>query len=153
MGDVGETDKDTKTTRIPLVFGGFEAGEIIAKRLMKAVHPDLCHVNIKFICRNIARKRNKKAVPGSVYKVNPMFVFLTEHQYIIEVALEVWNEFDPKQREALIDHLMTRIHVETDDAGEIKTSLRSPQVQEFPEIVERHQAWSDDLQELERHIR
>lgn len=149
-GDAGETDKKQKVEKVPVCYGGFEAGEEIAERLIKDVHPYHHLVNIKFICRNIAKKKNGKLVPGNVYKVNPMYHHLTSHDFIIEVALEVWNEYNPQQRTALIDHLMMRIEiVENEQTGNIKKKLRSPDIQEFTEVIARHHTWTTELEEME----
>lgn len=152
-GDVGETNKKQKAEKIPLVYGGFDAGKEIAERLIKEVHPYHGLVNIHFICRNVAKKKGQKLVPGSVYKVNPMYQHLTGYDFIVEVALEVWNQLDPQKRTALIDHLMMRIDVsENEMTGVIKKSLRHPDVQEFTEIVERYRAWTPELEDLESAI-
>lgn len=153
-GDVGETDKKPKAVKMPLVFGGFDAGDEIARRLIKTVRPDLVEAKIQFICRNLAKKKSKRPVPGSVYKVNPMYRYLTGFDFVVEVALEVWNEYNPGQREALIDHLLMRIEsIDNDETGEIKFGLRAPEIQEFSEIIGRHQAWNSDLEELERQMK
>lgn len=152
-GDVGETDKFQKTSKIPLLFGEFEYGEQLCEQLIEKVHPFHGMIKIKFICRNIAKKKNKKPVPGSVYKVNPMYKHLTGQDFVIEIALDVWNEMNPQQREALVDHLMMRIDiVENEETGEIKCGLRSPDVQEFAEIVERHHSWTPELKTLEKSM-
>ena len=65
------------------------------------------------------------------------------------MALEVWNNLQPNQRLALVDHLLTRcVGTEDPKTGAMKYGVRPPQVQEFPEIAERHGRWSDDLIEL-----
>lgn len=153
-GDVGETDKKPKAVKMPLCFGGFDAGAEIATRLVKDVRPDLSHCKIQYICRNIAKKKSKRPVPGAIYKVNPMYRYLTGFDFIVEVALEVWNEYNPNQRVALIDHLLMRIETKDDDeSGDIKYGLRAPEIQEFAEVYARHQAWNSDLVNFESHMK
>ena len=72
-----------------------------------------------------------------------------ECDYIMTVSLDVWNDLNPNQRTALVDHLLTRcVAVEDPKTGETKYKIRPPQVQEFAEIVERYGTWNDGLVEF-----
>ena len=67
----------------------------------------------------------------------------------MEVALDQWNDMSDIQRAALIDHLLERCMGEEDErTGEIKWSIREPDVQEFTTILERHGAWHSGLSGL-----
>ena len=66
----------------------------------------------------------------------------------MEIALDQWNELADTQRKALIDHLLeccTGEEDEDDGGGDMKWSVREPDVQEFSAILRRHGAWNDDL--------
>lgn len=147
-------DKKKKSTKIPLLFDDFERGEEIAMSMIPEHHPHLATAKIKYICRNTSSKKAGRPVPGSVYKMQGKFKFLTGYDMVVEVALDVWNELRPNQRHALIDHLLTRIHGEEDEeTGDFKWKLIPPVIQEFPEVAERHGQWNDDLIDMEKALR
>ena len=80
-------------------------------------------------------------------------VFLTGYDFVLEIALEVWNEFSINQRRAIIDHLLSRCIGEEQEDGSMKWKIRPPQVQEFPEVVARHGQWNDDLVDMGKSIK
>lgn len=148
------TDKKNKTEAEPLLIGSFEAGQEIANKLIPKHHHEIASANIIYLCRNRAQKSGGRSVPGSVKKASPIERHLGAHlidgdgepDFIVTVALDVWNELNPNQRTALIDHLLTRCTGdENEKSGEMKYRVRQPQVQEFPEVAERNGRWNDDL--------
>ena len=96
--------------KMPLMFDSFKAGEEVALKLIQKYHTDLASARIQYVCRNKAKKRGEDLVPGHVYKMSPMYSFLTDCDYVVEIALDVWNHFNPNQRLAVIDHLKTRCY-------------------------------------------
>jgi hypothetical protein len=132
-----------------VLFGGFEAGESIAKELIAKHHDELAEARFKFVCRNYAAKSGGTLVPGNIYKVSGKFEYLLDCDFLVEVALEVWNDLNNHQRIALIDHFLTRCVCEVDEKTEDrKYKLRKPPVQEFPEVAERNGQWNDSLIEM-----
>lgn len=147
-------DKRQKTEKEPLIFGGFDAVEEIAKKLVSKHHSHLGSARIKYICRNRAAMRAGRPVPGNVYKMSGKFEYLVECDFVLEVALEVWNDLQPSQRIALVDHLLTRCRgEEVEESGEMKWKVVPPEVQEFSEVAERHGQWHPGLVELEKCLR
>lgn len=143
-----------KVKPIPLIFAEFEAIEEIAKELIREYHPDLATARIRYICRNKAAKKGGHPVPGSVFKMSPKYEYLVGCDFVVEVALEVWNEFNPSQRRAVVDHLLSRCAgEENEEDGEMKWKLRPPVVQEFPEVVERNGQWNNSLIDMGKSIR
>jgi hypothetical protein len=152
--DPAQRDVKQKAEKIPLLFDTFEAAEEVAKDLIPRFHPYLVEARIKYICRNKATKRAGKPVPGNVYKVSSKFEFLIDCDFILEIALEVWNDLAVNQRKALIDHLLSRcIGEEVEESGEYKWRIIPPEVQEFPEVAARHGQWHDGLINLEKSLR
>lgn len=144
-------DTREKSVSIPLLFDDHEASEEISKKLLSKYHPEIANANFKFLCRNKAATSAGTKVPGGVKKASPMERHLCggECDFIITIALDVWNEMSIDQRIALVDHLLTRcVGVEDSKTGDMKYSVRPPQVQEFPEIAERYGTWNDGLGEL-----
>lgn len=161
-------NKKEKTVSIPVLYGGMNAVKEIAEKLIPKFHDGLATAHILYVCRNKASKSGGKAVPGKTYKPSPLYKYLTmdslaaqeDHKlmdrsswpqadFIVEVALDVWNEMSPVQRTAVVDHLLSRcVGVEDEKTGEIKFAVRSPNVQEFPEVAERNGTWNEDLVEM-----
>jgi hypothetical protein len=126
----------------------------IAQKLIPKHHPHLASARIEYMCRNIAAKRGGRPVAGNVYKMTGKWEYLTERDLAVEVALEVWNDLQPHQRIALVDHLLTRIVGEEDEEnGTMKYKIVLPEVQEFAEIAERHGQWNEGLVEIEKCLR
>jgi hypothetical protein len=72
--------------------------------------------------------------------------FLLGKDFLITVALDQWNEAGMSQREALVDHLLELCTgVEDEDTGEMRWSMRTPDIQEFTSVLHRHGAWNDRL--------
>jgi hypothetical protein len=148
----------------PLIISDCEAAAEIAAKLIPKHHHELAGANIVYLCRNKAAKSAGKLVPGQVKKASPTDAHISrayfnksdmsgedsqEAHFIMTIALEVWNNLQPNQRTALIDHLLTRcVGVEDEKSGEMKYGIRPPQIQEFAEVAERHGRWNDDLSEL-----
>lgn len=141
----------------PLLFSDSEAAKEIAEKLISKHHHELASAKFIYLCRNKSAKSGGKPVPGHIKKLAPMDKHLSrsyceageEPDFVMVVALDVWNDLQPNQRVALIDHLLTRCQaVEDEKSGEMKFSIRPPQVQEFPEVVERHGRWNEDLIEM-----
>ncbi len=147
-------DKEKKSEKVPLLFDDCEAVEEFARRLIPKHHPHLGSANIRYICRNVAAKRSGKPVSGNVYKMTGKWAFLTGRDLIVEVALEVWNDLEPNQRLALVDHLLTRIvGEESEENGMMKYTIVHPEIQEFSEVAERHGQWHEGLVEFEKSLR
>lgn len=147
-------DKEERSEPTPLLFAEFPAGEEIAQKLIREYHPDLATARIRYVCRNKAARSGGLPVPGKVYKMTGKFEYLTECDFVLEIALEVWNDLQPKQRTALMDHLLSRCVGEEDEkTGEYKWRVRPPEVQEFPDVAARHGKWHEGLARIEESLR
>jgi hypothetical protein len=132
---------------MPKVYGNAETVESIATRLIPTLHPELASSRIAYTFVDKASVKNGKSVPGKIRKVTGVLEFLLEKDFLIEVGLDVWNEYSETQRDALIDHLLERcVGEEDENDGTMHWSTREPDVQEFSSILRRHGAWNDDLQ-------
>lgn len=147
-------DKEKKSEKVPLLWDEHEASEEIAKKLIPKHHSHLASAEIQYTCRNTAAKRAGKPVSGNVYKMSGKWRYLTGKDFVFEIALEVWNELEPHQRTALVDHLLTRCTgEESEENGEMKWGLRPPEIQEFSEVAERNGTWHESLVEFEKCLR
>lgn len=155
-------DRKHRSKPDPLIIADFDAARSIAQRLIPKYHSGIASANIIFLCRNKSQKQGGVPVPGTVKKASPIEHHIGSHyfdgdrgpDFIMTVALDVWNELQPNQRVALIDHLLTRCVGEEDErTGEMRYSVRPPQVQEFPEVAERNGKWNEGLAELDNCLR
>jgi hypothetical protein len=148
-------DKKQKAAPEPLIIADSESVLEIVQKLVPKYYHELVNAHILCLCRNRASKAAGTPVPGAIRKANPTEKHLAQKaggegaDYVLTVALDVWNGLQPNQRTALVDHLLARcVAIEDETTGEYKYRLRPPQVQEFPEIAARHGKWNTDLAAL-----
>lgn len=151
------TSKKQFPTAEPLIIGDMDSVKEIASKLIPKHHTHLGSANIIYLCRSKASAPGGQKSPGAVKKASPIEKHVSrayfqdgqEADFIVMVALDVWNDLAPNQRTALVDHLLTQCGGEEDPkTGEMKFRKRAPQVQEFPEVAERHGRWNTGLEEL-----
>ena len=161
----------------PLLIERFAAGKAIAEELVPKFHDELVTANIMYLCRDRAAKQGGNPVPGSAKKASLLERFLSrtyfttasdkiedpdsnvvpdvkEADFIITIALDLWNAAEASQRRAIMDHYLTRCTGEADEeSGEMKFKLRAPNVQEFPEVAERNGTYNVGLEELSNGLK
>ncbi len=132
---------------MPRIYGLAETVEQIATSILPTYHSELATARIKYIFVDKASAKNGKPVLGKARKMGGAFEFLLESDFLIEVALDCWNPASEKQRLALVDHLLECCTGDEDEeSGEMKWKTREPDVREFTSILNRHGAWTDELQ-------
>lgn len=131
---------------MPKVYGNADSVENFAKTLIPQYHPELATARIKYVFVDKASMKNGKPVLGKSRKISGVLEFLTDSDFMMEVALDQWNEQTEEQRAALVDHLLEHLTGEEDEEnGDMKWAMREPDVREFAAILRRHGAWNDDL--------
>lgn len=132
---------------MPKVYATAENVEKEAQSLIPMYHPELVEARFTYVFVDKAAMKNGKPVRGKVRRITGVLEFLLEADFLMEIALDQWNELADTQRKALIDHLLECCTGEEDenDGGAMKYSVREPDVQEFSAILRRHGAWNDDL--------
>jgi len=142
-------DKAARPKPQEIIFDDFDTAKEIVAKLISKFHPELATAEFRYICRSKAAKKAGKPISGNVYKMGGKYKHLTGVDFVIEIALDCWNDLEPTQRMALVDHLLSRcVGTEDGQNGEMKWSTRPPEVQEFPEVAERHGQWNDGLIEI-----
>lgn len=128
-------------------YGDAESVQELAERLIPKYHGELAEARIRYIFVDEASKKSGNPIPGKVRKISGALEFLLGIDFLIEVALDVWNDLTPQQRTALVDHLLERCHGEEDEknGGAMKWQVRDPDVAEFQSILQRHGAWNENL--------
>lgn len=123
-----------------------ESAEVVAQHLIPLYHPELATARIKYISVDKGSTKNGRILPGKVRRISGALEYLLECDFLVEVALDAWNELSDNQRQAAMDHLLERCTGEEDEqSGDMKWTTREPDVAEFTSILRRHGAWNDDL--------
>lgn len=133
---------------MPKVYGIAESVETIAKSLISTYHPELATAEIKYVFVDKGSMKGDRPVYGKVRKFSGSMEFLLNANFMVEIGLDHWNELSPRQRTALVDHLLeccTGEEDEEDPGAPMKWKVREPDVQEFRTILQRHGAWTEDL--------
>lgn len=156
-GPVTRDKKERSDGPQPVLYDDSDSVKEIARKLIKQYHPHLINAHFIFGCRDKAQKKSGTPSPGYVKKVSPELKWLSGAKvegddtadFILVVALECWNGMAPNQRTALVDHLLTKCQGEEDEKnGNMKWSLRPPEVQEFAEVAERNGRWNPELEHM-----
>lgn len=123
------------------------------KDLIRKHHHNLIFVEdeIQVLFKEKAGKRGGQVVLGAVSKASKKMkvVAQTDIQFIFELAADQWRLLDEDQQIALLDHLLCHCHLEEDEkSGEMKYSLKSPDLCFFTAELERHGNWRPREEEL-----
>lgn len=131
---------------MPQTYGKAEAVESIANNLIASHHPELATARFIYLFKEKAGKKGGKVVYGGVQKLSPKLSFLLEADFLMEIPLDVWNEFESPKRMAQVDHFLECCTGEEDEqTGQMTWVVREPDVHEFSSILRRHGAWTEDL--------
>ena len=123
-----------------------ESAEVIAQHVIPMYHPELATARIKYISVDKGSTKNGRILPGKIRRISGALEYLLECDFLIEIAMDAWNELSESQRQAAMDHLLERCTGEEDEnTGDMKWTTREPDVSEFTAILRRHGAWNDDL--------
>jgi hypothetical protein len=118
----------------------------IAGGLIPNYHAEIASARIKYVFVSEAAMKGGRELMGRVKKVSGFLEWAIECDFLIEVALNRWNELETHQRTALVDHLLEMCTGEEDEkSGGMRWKLREPDVQEFSSILDRHGAWHTTL--------
>lgn len=131
--------------------------ENIADDILAHHHPDLGDIEIRYVFRDKATQSGGKTVLGKARKVTGLNALLAgAHDpelgfFVIEIAHREWRLLTKSQRIALVDHELCHCTLEEDDDG-YKLALRSHDIEEFAEIIERRGLWHDDLKTVAQSV-
>lgn len=109
-------------------------------------HPDLATVaeEIVIVYREKAGKSGGQVILGTSKKVTPLANALAgeDYKFVLEIAADQWEDLTGRQREALVDHLLTACRCEEDPkSGHLKCSVAKPDIMAFRENIERYGMW------------
>lgn len=130
-------------------YSSAETVEQIAAGLIPNHHPELASARMMYCFTDSSSVKGGVEVLGKAKKLSGFTEWALERDFVIEVALDRWNELDAPQRIALVDHLLERCTGEEDEQnGSMRYKIRDPEVSEFASILGRHGAWNEALENL-----
>lgn len=117
-------------------------------------HPKLALIdkNIAVIMKAKASKSGGVPVLGKARRSPAILDVLGkgEYEFILEIAADEWQTLTNTQRDALVDHLLCSLQCEEEEGtGEVKCSIREPDVSFFYDELKRHGDWRPRPQEEE----
>jgi hypothetical protein len=112
-----------------------------AETLIEKYHPDLKRARIGFIFRSEPSVSGDKFVVGHTKKVSYQDQTLLDYDFIIWLAKDIYEKWEQKRREALIDHELC--HCTKTETGEAK--IRHHDIEEFEAIIDRYGLWDKAL--------
>ena len=136
---------------MPQKYFSAEAIEALATPLIGQYHSEIATARIKFVFAEKAGMKGGAPVLGKSRKLSGVLEHLVGADFVIEVAMDQWNNLPAPQRLALVDHLLECCTGEedgNDPAATPKWSIREPEMREFGTILNRHGAWNSRLEEV-----
>ncbi len=132
---------------MPKEYVDAESVETLAQQILPTYHAELVDARIKYYFVSEHSMRGGRQIAGKARKLSGSAQFLAGgFNFAIEVAMDLWNDMNPEQRRATIDHLLEYCTGEADEeTGEMNYTMREPDVKEFATILRRHGAYNDDL--------
>jgi hypothetical protein len=134
------------------VYGEADEVRDIAMQLIPTYHPELASATIRYIWVSEASKKNGKPLLAKASKVSDLQSYLIvgdgdeQLHFLMIFALDEWQKLDNRKRVALVDHMLEGCTGEEDEQnGDMKWTTRTPEVQEFTSILNRHGAWTEEL--------
>jgi hypothetical protein len=116
-----------------------------------ALGPD---VRVEYVFRDTAAKTGGRQVWAKVRKISGLNAYLasphgtSEPFFVLEVAEETWEQMPDPMREALIDHHLSSMGVDHDDAGTPILTVLDPPAGDWPDVIRRHGLWRASLRDL-----
>lgn len=128
----------------------------IAERLIRDVeqHRNLSEAQILYVFRDVHAKSHGRAVLGRARKLAGLTQFLVDDGtvgmplFVLEFPKDLWPGLKPEQKRALVDHELSHLAVEMNDAGEWVGRTRGHDVEEFLGVVKRNGIWKADVAAL-----
>lgn len=126
------------------------------KELIRANHPDLFIVSeeIVVLFRERASKSGGVPIYGKPMRVSARSNALAgeDYKFVLELGADTWeDELTARQREALLDSLLTACRCEEDPkSGELKLKVVKPDIVGFRENIERYGYWMPVPEEVEK---
>ena len=127
----------------------------MARAIIGAHHAHLANANIVWVWKTTGDpekpwKSKGRVISGQAKKASPMESALRSEpvDFIITLNWDIWLQLPIEKRRALIDHELCHCAAEMDENSDVTYSTRPHDVEEFQAILERHGAWTIDLEQF-----
>jgi len=126
-----------------------EEVEVIARDLISRFHRHLIDGNarIAYLFREKAWKTTSSVILGKAAKRNEINKFLSANRedFIIIIAKPEWDKLDSSKKEILVDHELSHCGILVSSSGAQKWIILDHPIEEFPEILARHESKRQEL--------
>ena len=119
------------------------AGELILEH-----HKHLSSARIAYLFADRGSKKLGKVLVGKAAKASDLIAHFGQVDFIIIINRETWDALTLRQRDALVDHELCHCRMTLTKKGETRWWIRSHDVEEFAEVIERHGLWEPDLEKF-----
>jgi predicted metallopeptidase len=134
--------------------------------LIVKTHKHLADADFIVLFRDKAKKIQGTEAFASVYLVKGKYRMLLNADFILELAWDLWEQLNIKQRQAVIDHELCHCAIhqkyvtkedhdtgkktkelvnDVDEDGTPKYFLKPHDFQEFVSIIRQYGAWNDEI--------
>ena len=119
--------------------------KVVAEKLIEKYHGFLRDAKFSYVFKDATWNKNGKPCAGEVKLMSPYHHVLTGYDFGIIINYKYWLELDNRLREAVLDHLLSSCTADEDKDGNLKWKKESPSVNEFPEVIGRFGAYTEEL--------
>lgn len=120
----------------------------IAEELILNHHEHLSAARIAYLFADRGSKKLGKVLVGKAAKASDLIAHFGQVDFVIIINRETWDALTLRQRDALVDHELCHCRMTKTKTGETRWWIRSHDVEEFAEIIERHGLWFPDLEKF-----
>lgn len=111
----------------------------IAARIREAYHPHLAEATLVWVFVPHGPVKNGVVRLGVAKRQSPLNALLTGADFVIILSHDRWQDLEPRQREALLDHELCHCAQKLDKDGQPDGwTIRHHDLEDFAEIVQRH---------------
>ena len=138
--------------QVPSQYDEAELVEELAKELIAEYHSTLANANIAYLYKNKPMSQKGRTVIATAEKCSKKVKAISDRDFVIVISYEAYNKLTDKQKRAVIDHELTHCFCDENDEGDEVTKVIPHDVEEFYDILERHQLYKSDLIALGRVV-
>ena len=116
--------------------------------LIPTHHAHLAEANIAYLFVEELPKTHGKTCLAKVKKAGALERYLGQVDYVLIVHYEEWRCMGEDRKRAVVDHELCHCTMSPDEHGRPRYGLRTHDLEEFAEIVERHGLWRADVKDF-----
>ena len=121
----------------------------MAQKLIGKYHGILREAKFSYVYKDATWNKDGKPCAGELKVMSPYVHVLTGYDYGIIINYKYWLQLETPLREAILDHLLSSCFADEDKEGNIKWKKIKPTVNEFPEVIVRHGAYTQELKNFD----